>query len=86
MKISLKLKTLNRSHNVFGVLLELLCFFGLLLHRVQFSVRQEHWLRSVLVVMGESVVSLREVEPKYHHGQRAYQVLLEGELGQLGCL
>lgn len=71
---------------MFGVLLELLCFFRLLLHGMQFTVRQEHWLRGVLVVMGESVVSLSEVESEYHHGQRADQVLLEGELGELGCL
>jgi hypothetical protein len=38
------------------------------------------------VVMGESVVSFGEVESKYHHRECADQVLLEGELGELGCL
>lgn len=62
------------------------CFFRLFLHGVQFTVRQEHWLSGVLVVMGESVVSLRKVEPEYHHSECSDQVLLEWKLGQLGCL
>lgn len=45
-----------------GVLLEFGGLGWLLLHGVQFAVRQEHGLRGVLVVVGEGVVTLRVVE------------------------
>ena len=71
---------------MFVVLLVLVSLFGLFLHGVQFTIGQEHGLASVLVVMGECVESLSEVESDNHHGQCANQLLLEGELGQLGSL
>jgi hypothetical protein len=71
---------------VFVVLLVLVGLSGLFLHRVKFAIGQEHGLASVLVVMGESVESLSEVESDHHHGHRANHVLLEGELSQLGGL
>lgn len=53
---------MHSSHFVLRVLLELGGLCWLLLHGVQFAVRQEHRLRGVLVIVGESVVTLRVVE------------------------
>ena len=58
----------------------------LMLEGVQLPIEQEHGLGLVFVVVREGVVALGKVETEHHKGQGAHEVLLEGDLGQLGAL
>jgi hypothetical protein len=60
--------------------------FGLLFKWMQLAISQKHWVLFVFVVMGESVVSLREVKPKNKERTGSNNVLLEWQLRKLCCL
>ena len=75
--------------NVLGTLFlirTIIAYRGLLLERMKFSIHQEHGLGLVLVMMGEGIEALREVEAKDDQSKGANQMLLEGDLGQLRFL
>ena len=78
-----------RHGNVLGTLFlisTIIAYRGLLFERMKFSIHQEHGLGLVLVMMGEGIESLSEVEAKDDQGKGADQMLLEGDLGQLRFL
>ena len=64
----------------------MIAYRRLLLERMKFSIHQEHGLGLVLVMMGEGIEALSEVEAKDDQGKGAYQMLLEGDLRQLRFL
>ena len=75
--------------NVLGTLFlirTIIAYRGLLLERMKFSIHQEHGLGLVLVMMGEGIEALREVEAKDDQGKGANQMLLERDLRQLRFL
>ena len=75
--------------NVLGTLFlirTIIAYRGLLLERMKFSIHQEHGLGLVLVMMGEGIEALREVEAKDDQSKGANQMLLEWDLRQLGFL
>ena len=75
--------------NVLGTLFlirTIIAYRGLLLERMKFSIHQEHGLGLVLVMMGEGIEALREVEAKDDQSKGANQMLLEGDLRQLRFL
>ena len=75
--------------NVLGTLFlirTIIAYRGLLLERMKFSIHQEHGLGLVLVMMGEGIEALREVEAKDDQSKGANQMLLEWDLRQLRFL
>ena len=75
--------------NILGTLFlirTIIAYRGLLLERMKFSIHQEHGLGLVLVMMGEGIEALREVEAKDDQSKGANQMLLEGDLRQLRFL
>ena len=75
--------------NVLGTLFlirTIIAYRGLLLERMKFSIHQEHGLGLVLVMMGEGIEALREVEAKDDQSKGANQMLLEWDLRKLRFL
>ena len=79
-----------RHGNVLGTLFLIstiiIAYRWLLFERMKFSIHQEHGLGLVLVMMGEGIEALREVEAKDDQSKGANQMLLEGDLRQLRFL
>ena len=68
------------------IILNRAAYLWLVLEGMQLAIQKKHGLGVVLVGVRESVIALCEVEAKHHQGERADELLLEGNLSELRSL